>query len=116
MSFIAQLEAPSPEAIQAEQEGLLRMTPGPGKWRVADDLHFLKESFGQPLSFQSVIFQAKAAKLRVVARHVLWRDSKRDSEIHPQLLSIERMHSKIRSLLTTGCRYPDRVITWKTLY
>ena len=79
-------------------------------------MHFLKESFGQPLSFQSVVFQAKAAKLRVAAHHFLWRDSKRGSEIFPHLLPIARMHSNIRSLLGVRCNYPDRAILWRNWY
>ena len=51
LSFVAQLEVPTAEVIRAEHEGLHRMTPGPGMWVQPEDLHFLKESFGQPLSF-----------------------------------------------------------------
>ena len=116
LSFIAQLEVPSKEVLAAEAVGLFRMTPGAKDWRNRQDLFFLKESYGLAASFQSVHFQAQAAKLRVVAHHELWRISKRGCEGYPsQFPSISRMHQKIKHLLSFS-EFPDRAIRWAGWY
>ena len=54
-----------------EAKALTALTPGPGNWRVVDDLFFLKETFHLPVSFQSIRVASLAAKLRVYWQEAL---------------------------------------------
>ena len=91
------------------------MTPGPNLWRIHSDLHFLKESFGQAASFQSVATTSQAAMLRIVAHYGIWKRTKQEGGRNGNILSIHDMHSRIVSL-RSRTNFPDRVIAWSKWY
>ena len=110
LSFVGQFEDPPLEALKAEKEGLRRMTPGPGKWCMPEDLFFLKESYGQSMSFQSLQFTAQAAKLRISAHHLL------HNRQHGTLRdSIAQRSRHIKELLR-NTQFTVRPAMWKGWY
>ena len=65
LTYIAQLEDPPSETLQAEAQGLKLMIKGPHRWALPPDLWRLKEHFGQARSCRSLRHTAVAAQLRV---------------------------------------------------
>ena len=65
LTYVAQLEAPPPDTLHAEIQGLRRVVKGPGQWAQPEDLWRLKEHFGQTISCKSLAHTAIAAQLRV---------------------------------------------------
>ena len=119
LMFIAQLETPTADVLAAEEASLKLLTPGPALWRSLgpqSDLFYLKESFGQQASFQSVTYSAQAAKLRVVAHHNMWRRAKQNCPKFGNSRSIHNMYNKIRTLRNCNPKFPDRDIAWSSWY
>ena len=71
MTFVAQLERPPPEALQAEDKALFKAAKGPGQWAKKQDLFLLQQSYGLPFRFRSLEHTALAAQVRVA----LWEDA-----------------------------------------
>jgi len=111
LSFVAQLEDPPLCAGEAEAAGLRWMLPGPGNWFIAEDAFFLKECYGQALSFQSLAIVSQAAKLRTI--HSL--DAARSQGQCDSSFSIEQLGQRLRYFLT-GPVEVDRIIKWNTWY
>ena len=65
LAFVWQLSDIPASVEEAEKDALRSLTPGPGMWRLPEDMFYLKDFFGQTLSFKSVRHVALAAKLRV---------------------------------------------------
>ena len=65
LSFVWQLTDVPPNLFEAEKNALRKLTPGPGMWRLPEDLFYLREFFGQTLSFKSIRHVSLASKLRV---------------------------------------------------
>ena len=66
LAFLWQLEDVPADVLEAEQTALRKLTPGPGMWRLPTDLFYLKEFFGQTLSFKS---KARGAGIKVAGGH-----------------------------------------------
>ena len=71
LTFVAQLEKPPPEALQAEDKALFKAAKGPGQWAKKQDLFLLQQSYGLPFRFRSLEHTALAAQVRVA----LWEDA-----------------------------------------
>ena len=52
-SFVWQITDVPVTALAAEKTALRKLTPGPGMWRLPADLSYLREFFGQALSFEA---------------------------------------------------------------
>ena len=65
LSHIWQLEEVPQWLMDLEKSVLVKSAPGPCNWIFAEDMHYLRESFGQAASFLSLKDIAQAAKLRV---------------------------------------------------
>ena len=63
--FVAQLEQPPETVRRAEQWGLRRVAPGPGKWVEPNDLWRLRSAYGLPFRFRCLSWTALAAQGRV---------------------------------------------------
>jgi hypothetical protein len=100
LSFIWQLEDVPDEVFQAERTALRALTPGPGNWRLPQDLFYLSEHFGQTCSFKSIKHVALAAKLRVLTTGNL------------------RVHELARQLesAVTLTDHLERVVKWNSWY
>ena len=83
LSYLWQVAALPEQLLETEEQILRQLTPGPGSQRVTDDLYFMKETFGLPLSFQSIRVASWAAKLRTLFNEGL---------INKQWDSQERLH------------------------
>ena len=92
LAFVAQLESPTEEVIEAEKSGVRKCLPGPGNWyRSCQDPYFLKEVYGQKHSFRGIKYVSQAAQLRVVWKHDCYRAKHREQNV----LSISDMSGKI---------------------
>ena len=65
LSFVGQLGAPSPAALEMEAKALRNMTPGPYRWCAPEDLFHLSELYGQARAFPSLLHMCMAAQKRV---------------------------------------------------
>ena len=64
-SFVAQLEEYPEEFTQIEHAVLRKAAPGPYQWAMPDDLHRLRDCYGQIANFRNLRHYALAAKIRV---------------------------------------------------
>ena len=111
LAFVAQLDSPTEEVIEAEKSGVRKCLPGPGNWyRVYHDPYFLKEVYGQQHSFRGIRYVSQAAQLRVTWKHDCYTKKHREQNI----LSIEEMSNRIGS---AGANlYDDRTFQWAKWY
>ena len=65
LEFVAQLEPPTTEILEAEQTALRKFMPGPGNWISFEDMENL-HYFGIGSSFRTIEVTARAAKLRLM--------------------------------------------------
>ena len=65
LEFVAQLCTPPGNIDDMMNSALRKLAPGPGNWCTTRDLEHL-QLYGLPASFRTLVFTAKAAKLRVV--------------------------------------------------
>ena len=65
LTFVAQLESPMQEALDAEVWALRRCAPGPFRWIILLDLWRLRSSYGLPFRFRSLAWTATASQARV---------------------------------------------------
>ena len=63
--FVAQLELPTTEILEAEQAALRKFMPGPGNWISFEDMENL-HYFGIGSRFRTIEVTARAAKLRLM--------------------------------------------------
>ena len=64
-SFVGQIEHPPDWVLENEKKMLLSAASGPGKWVSAQDLWFLRESYGQARSFTHIAATSWASQVRV---------------------------------------------------
>ena len=112
LGFVAQLTIPTNTVLRAEQKGINRLLLGPGNWRKESDPFYLKESFGQPISFKSTAFAARAAKFRVKNTHDRQR---RRGGRSTDLISIQEMSKRLTNLIEDH-RFLNRVDDWSEWY
>ena len=65
LAFVAQLSNPPAEAFKIEQLALRAAVPGPFEWITKEDLFYLKECYGQCVSFPSLQLVVDSAQKRV---------------------------------------------------
>ena len=105
LSYLAQLEAPPPEAYRAEVSALRRAAPGPGSWAIPQDLWHLRECYGQHASFRSLETMALSAKVRVATYEPL--------TLHGA--SLRQRAANLRFCLANTERF-DRLARWSAWY
>ena len=65
LSYVGQLCEPPQEALDAETLAFRDLIPGPGNWRIQDDLWYMGDHFGQARSLPSLRHMCTAAQKRV---------------------------------------------------
>ena len=100
LSFVWQITDVPSTALDAEKIALSKLTPGPGMWRVPADLFYLREFFGQTMSFRSVKHVALAAQLRVAVM---------------EDLSLTRRVSELKQAFA-DTNHLDRLVQWHSWY
>jgi len=110
LAFVAQLETPTEDVIDAEAAGIRAVLPGPGNWCMPVDAFYLKELYGQATSFRSLRLVAQAAKLRTLYTHDCYRRRTGNN-----ILSIEAMQDHLKYLLCNTA-WPIRAYVWKEWY
>ena len=95
----------------AETAGLNQVIKGPGHWLRASDPWYLKESFGQQMSFRNICAAARAAKLRVLYKFEAARRLNPDTD----LPSIYDMKKKFAEAWMDSS-YPSRRTKWGDWY
>ena len=105
LSYVSQLEAPPETVLAAEQDALRRVAPGPGFWAISEDLWYLKENFGFPVSFAHLRLGAWAAQIRVATL-----EDRRNGGLH--------VRTRARALRNArgGTDYMERVVRWRSWY
>ena len=111
LTFIAQLHKPNTEVRLAETEGIPKFLPGPHQWCVVEDVFYLKESWGQSLSFKCMDHTAAAAKTRV--KHLHDKGHRSGNNLNPS--SIQQMADFIRNPRSYE-RCVERLVVWKEWY
>ena len=102
---MSQLEAPPETVLAAEQDALRRVAPGPGFWAISEDLWYLKENFGFPVSFAHLRLGAWAAQIWVATL-----EDRRNGGLH--------VRTRARALRNArgGTDYMERVVRWRSWY
>ena len=106
MAFVAQLEMPPPDALQAEKAMLFKAASGPGNWCEKPDLFLLQRAYGLPFSFRSLEYTARAAQMRVA----LWEDITNGG------LRITKRYKHLQEWMYIKTRFLGRRHMWRRWY
>ena len=88
------------------------MMKGPGQWRGKSDPFYLKESFGQRMSFRNISASAKAAQLRVYFKY---ENARVQVGADSNLASISDLHNNLL-ISRIGSPYASRKRNWADWY
>ena len=64
--FIAQLEKPGDEILKTSENAMTKISKGPGTWATPQDFWHLRDGYGQPASYNNLLWTASAAQMRIL--------------------------------------------------
>ena len=65
LTYLAQLLTPTKQVLDAEEQAVLNVAPGPNEWVASTDLWWLQSLTGHPCSLASLSLTCRAAQTRV---------------------------------------------------